>query len=89
MLSLDDFMKLGEQEREERYKELSDDDRARVRMAMDPGARDVMCNHCTHRLHGPRCEAFPDEIPKGLILRGEHDTPFPGDNGIRFEKVKD
>ena len=53
----------------------------------DPGARDVMCNHCIHRgKYGiGTCTAFPDGIPRDLIRRKEHDTPFPGDNGIRFE----
>ena len=37
-----------------------------------------------------RCEAFPDGIPRELTLKGvKHDTPFPGDNGIRFEKVEE
>ncbi|MEE0264137.1 MAG: hypothetical protein UD936_00770 [Acutalibacteraceae bacterium] len=31
------------------------------------------------------CDAFPDGIPRELMLRGEHDTPFPGDNGIRYK----
>lgn len=51
----------------------------------DPGARDVMCNHCVHYHGFAKCDAFPDGIPRDLIRRKEHDTPFPGDNGIRFE----
>ena len=51
-----------------------------------------VCNGCRHfrdwRL-GERigfCDAFPKGIPRA-IWQGEHDhrTPFPGDQGIRFE----
>lgn len=51
----------------------------------DPCAELVMCSLCSHRKSGLVCDAFPDGIPKELMKRGEHDTPFPGDNGIRFE----
>ncbi len=46
----------------------------------------IPCNHCKHRNGNTvTCKAYPQGIPKKLMLRGEHDTPFPGDNGIRFE----
>ncbi len=51
----------------------------------DPGAVDVMCNHCKHNHRDLTCDAFPERIPRGIIRRGEHNTPYPGDNGIRFE----
>ena len=55
------------------------------RFCDDPKAKSVMCNHCVHRIKGgPKCKAFPDGIPKDLMLRGKHDTPYPGDNGYRF-----
>lgn len=54
----------------------------------DPCAKLVMCSFCAHRKSGLTCDAFPDGIPKELMKRGEHDTPFPGDNGIRFESKK-
>ena len=55
----------------------------------DPKAVVVMCSHCKHRLERRgdilmRCTAFPDGIPKELMLQGEHDMPFPGDHGIRY-----
>ena len=56
-----------------------------IRFCDDPRARDVMCNHCKHKHKFATCEAFPEGIPKELIARGEHDTPFQNDNGIRFE----
>ncbi len=33
-----------------------------------------------------RCAAYPDGIPKDIILaRNSHLEPYPGDNGIQFE----
>lgn len=46
------------------------------------------CFNCRHATYGqPRCSAFPDFIP-WPILKGERDhrTPYPGDNGIRYER---
>lgn len=49
----------------------------------------IACNYCKHRYaDGISCKAFPKRIPKELMLRGEHTTPYPGDNGIRFEPIE-
>jgi len=47
------------------------------------------CAYCKHFHHDRTCTAFPDWIPTE-IMGGEHDhrKPFPGDNGIRFEKAE-
>ena len=38
----------------------------------------------------PSCEAYPVKIPDKIFLeRFDHRKPFPGDNGIRYEKAKD
>ncbi len=54
-----------------------------------------ICFDCVH-FHGmvqrkPRCDAFPDGIPREIILSSEqkHDTPYPGDHGIQFEQYED
>ena len=51
----------------------------------DVGGRVLMCSYCIHRREGLTCDAFPDGIPYGLLEREENDTPYPGDNGIRFQ----
>lgn len=49
------------------------------------------CTLCRHWVIGKekrRCTAFPNRIPMP-IWRGEndHQLPYPGDNGIQFEKA--
>jgi hypothetical protein len=47
------------------------------------------CNECKHfALSGKiRCTAFPDGIPNEILDNiHDHKTPYPGDNGIRFEE---
>lgn len=55
----------------------------------DPGAKGFMCNDCKHNHMDFTCDAYPNGIPKEILIRGEHDTPFPGDNGIHFELKND
>lgn len=56
----------------------------------DAAVQDIslpVCVECVHLLGDGRCTAFPKEIPLEILLHGDpHLTPFPGDNGIQFEK---
>ena len=47
-----------------------------------------VCTFCKH-LKGERtCSAFPGGIPAEIwIGKNKHKRPFPGDKGIRFEKL--
>ena len=51
---------------------------------------DLQCAFCIHLKKGLKCKAFPKGIPEKIIT-GEHDhtKPFKGDNGIRFEPIKE
>lgn len=50
------------------------------------------CAACAHYRWGSssvggQCAAFPDGIPEEIYRnRVRHDRPYPGDNGIMFEK---
>jgi hypothetical protein len=50
------------------------------------------CYDCKHRIvsvDGLVCSAFPDNIPKEILSgQNDHTTPYPGDNGIRFEPIE-
>lgn len=54
----------------------------------DTGAYGLMCNNCKHYRKNATCDAYPNGIPKGLLDKGEHNTPYPGDNGIRYEPAE-
>ena len=48
-----------------------------------------VCSYCRHLSNKPdrKCKAFPDGIPMMIWLgRHKHNSPYPGDNGIRFER---
>lgn len=47
------------------------------------------CVSCKHKHpHKATCDAFPKEIPMTILLaEHDHKTPYPGDNGILYEKA--
>ena len=56
------------------------------------GAFSDVCNKCRYLLDGGfkrKCKAF-DEIPLEIWKgKNRHRKPYPGDNGIQFEPVKE
>lgn len=63
-LTLEEWKKLSNDERGERYKDLSDHDKFIVRMSM-VYTKPVLCNRCLYYNGFAKCAAFPDGIPKG------------------------
>jgi hypothetical protein len=53
-----------------------------------PSPHMVVCGYCKHfRYENGKafCKAFPDGIPRELMYKNDHDIPYPGDHGVRFE----
>lgn len=51
-----------------------------------------ICSRCKHynieEVENHTCKAYPDGIPPEIWLgKNDHTKSYPGDNGIRFEKV--
>jgi len=72
-LTFDAFWELSEEEREERYQELSEHDKFRVRISMDTTPNSgafLSCNSCAHR-HGLSlaCDAFPGGLTNEVITK--------------------
>lgn len=62
-LTFEEFIKLSEDEKCKRYKELSNHDAFLVRLTMPPSLSvEVPCNSCGHYNNDGTCKAFPDGI---------------------------
>jgi hypothetical protein len=48
------------------------------------------CSNCKNLNRGTvTCKAFPSRIPDEILTNEHnHKKPYPGDNGVRFEKLK-
>lgn len=84
-LTFEEWTKLSEYERGERYKDLSDKDKFRVRISMNPGARSVRCNSCCHYRGFAKCAAFPSGISKTHIDAIDRDPTIQCGNGLHYE----
>lgn len=45
-----------------------------------------VCFSCKHYKGSLQCTAFPEGIPRSIVMRKHtHEEEYPGDNGIRYE----
>lgn len=84
-LTFGEWAKLPDFERGERYKDLTDPDKFRVRISMDPGVRRVRCNDCQHYQGFAKCVAFPGGIPNAHLDAVERDPSVECGRGLRYE----
>jgi len=48
------------------------------------------CFSCVRYWGVGKCDAYPKRIPSKIFLdKHDHTKPYKGDNGIRFEPIKD
>jgi len=51
--------------------------------------KEFPCFYCEHFIYYPFCDAFPGGIPDSIRLgENDHTKNITGDNGIKFDKVK-
>ena len=52
------------------------------------GEQCICCKHYHIGIYPRTCDAFPQRIPVEILLGNhDHDEPFEGDGGIRFEAL--
>lgn len=89
-LTFEEFWKLSEEDRCDQYQYLSDLDKFRVRLSMNPGVIDSQCNSCKYYHGFGKCDAFPNGIPETILDNDIiHDSPYPGDHGIQYAPIDD
>lgn len=48
-----------------------------------------ICNTCKHRISGIYCVAFPEGIPRSILLNEvDHTKPVKGDDGIQYWAIE-
>lgn len=85
-LTFEEWSRLSEEEKGERYRELSDHDKFRVRVTMPPVTTSVRCNDCAHYWGFAKCAAFPDGISGEQLDKVNEDPEMPCANGLKYRK---
>jgi hypothetical protein len=90
-LTYEEWSRLSEKEKGERYQELSEHDKFRVRISMYPGVRQRRCNSCVHYWGFAKCAAFPDGTTKEHRNKVDKDPETPcatQKSRVKAEKTK-
>ncbi len=85
-LTFEEWSCLSEEEKGERYRELSDHDKFRVRVTMPPAAKSLRCNSCFYYQGFGKCTAFPDGISGEQLDKVDEDPETPCANGLKYRK---
>lgn len=85
-LTFQDFTKLSsEQERYEKYKKLSDEDKFFARCSMDTGVETALCDSCIYAHQDFTCDAFPKGIPTEQLDKVLENPKIECASGIRYK----
>ena len=87
-MTVKEFWKLPDEERQKCYKDLSPDVKFGVRVTTPPVVIGAWCNECSHNHMDFTCDAFPDGIPDGKISWANESPPKECARGIGY-KPKD
>ena len=85
-LTFEEWSNLSEEEKGERYRELSSEDKFRVRISMVPGVRQRKCNSCIHYLGLTKCAAFPEGTTKEHRNKVDEDPETPCAKGLKYKR---
>lgn len=85
-LTFKEFCSLPEKDRGAGYARLSESDKFRARLSMNPGVLGIPCNSCKHNHRDRTCDAFPNGIDREHIRALIQDTAISCGNGMHYEK---
>lgn len=86
-LTFEEFMKMPRKEQNVRYRDLSDHDKFRARLAdVTISGSEVLCNSCAHYRGYGKCDAYPENIPNAVMDEVEKDIQYQCAEGYCYEK---
>lgn len=87
-LNFDEFMAMPRKEQNVRYKDLSEHDKFRARLA-DVSTKEVFipCNYCAHYRGFGKCDAYPNGTPREIVDAIMNDQDYKCSKEIHFEHM--
>lgn len=85
-LTFEEWSNLSEEEKGERYRELSDHDKFRVRITMPPAVKSLRCNSCCYYQGFAKCTAFPDGISSEQLDKVDENPETPCAKGLKYKR---
>ena len=87
-LTFEEFMKMPRKEQNVRYRDLSDHDKFRARLAdVTISGPEVLCNYCAHYYGFDKCDAYPEGIPKEVDEQLVKNPEYPCSDKYKFENL--
>lgn len=87
-ITLSEFLKLSKQERKVKYALLSEKNKFAVRqMDVSETESDIPCNCCSHYHGFSKCDCYPENIPKTVILELMKNQEYQCSEKMKFDKM--